>query len=343
MERVTLKHIATKAGVSVSAVSLALSGKGNISEQQQNRIRKLADDMGYVPNPLLASLASKRFRSGNQALGTLVAALEFPVSESGGGGNQYGSEIARCAKELGYQLKRMNLAEIHSYNDVSQTLYRCGMQGIIVTGQPPKEFFADQDRWKHFAIVQCGRFRSSLPFHTVRSDIFRSVKTIFNALAAARYQRIGFAMGSHHDIMEDDEARLGAALGMLHFHARETQRIPPFAGYLDDFSGLVDWVNRERPDVVVGFGVGHYYALQQAGFGIPEDIGFASMHLPSRQAKEPAPIAGLTQQTEIIAQQSVVLLDQLIRYNTRGFPEMPRHTLIPSRWVEGGSIRPQTD
>ncbi|MGF1452407.1 MAG: LacI family DNA-binding transcriptional regulator [Opitutales bacterium] len=340
MERVTLKDIAQRAGVSVSAVSLALSGKGNISKQQQERIRKLADELGYVPNPLLASLASKRFRTGDHAKGTLIALLEFPVMEGGPSPNAYHTPLIRYAKELGYQARLMDLPEIERYRDLPQMLYRCGMQGVIATGQPPPEMFADPERWKHFAMVQCGRYRSSLPFHTVRSDIFRSIKLIFQTLRDRGYQRIGFAPGRHRVVMEDDEARLGAALAMLHFQVPKAHYIPPYEKEFADKDCFLEWARREEPEVVVTFGVGQYYDLIAAGFRIPEDLGVACLHGFSRPlSSNGVRVAGLVQQTDIIAEQSLILLDQLIRYNTRGFPEMPRHTLIPSRWIEGETVK----
>lgn len=59
---VTMREIAHKAGVSVSTVSLVLSGKdsGRVNTKDAARIRQLAHDMGYTMNPLARSLRTNR-------------------------------------------------------------------------------------------------------------------------------------------------------------------------------------------------------------------------------------------------------------------------------------------
>lgn len=48
---VTLKDIAERAGVSMMTVSRVMNGKeGKVSEKTAERIRTLADEMGYIPN-----------------------------------------------------------------------------------------------------------------------------------------------------------------------------------------------------------------------------------------------------------------------------------------------------
>ncbi|MGE9270632.1 MAG: LacI family DNA-binding transcriptional regulator [Verrucomicrobiales bacterium] len=337
MAKVTLKDIAEKAGVSVSAVSLALGGKGSISKRQRERIHEIADELGYVPNPLLSSLAAKRFRSGGYATGIPIALLEYSMENVRP--SIYRSEIIRVAKQLGYQVRLITKEELKEYNDLSKTLYRSGVQGVIVTGQPCDEFVNRSEAWEHFSLVQCGRLRTTAPIHTVRSDIFRSIKLVYSKLLEKGYQRIGFAMGRHPDILEDDEARIGAALGLMQLHAKPQNIIQPYSGQHADETRFKTWVDKEQPDVIIGFGISQYYNLLKFGYSIPKDFGFASLHLHLHDREnQPITFAGLLQNTNKIAEQSVVLLDQLIRYNSRGFPDIPQHTLIPSSWVEGDTL-----
>jgi DNA-binding LacI/PurR family transcriptional regulator len=58
-KRVTIREVADVAGVSPAAVSYALRGI-QVSEETQERVRKVADEMGYEANPIARALASGR-------------------------------------------------------------------------------------------------------------------------------------------------------------------------------------------------------------------------------------------------------------------------------------------
>jgi LacI family transcriptional regulator len=60
--RVGITDVASAAGVSISTVSLALNegGRGRISPDTRDRIRRLAESMGYVPNRLARGLRMQR-------------------------------------------------------------------------------------------------------------------------------------------------------------------------------------------------------------------------------------------------------------------------------------------
>lgn len=57
---VTLKQIAERCGVSVSTVSKALNGAEDVSRSTITRVRKAAEEMGYVPNAAARALKTSR-------------------------------------------------------------------------------------------------------------------------------------------------------------------------------------------------------------------------------------------------------------------------------------------
>ena len=60
MERATLKDIAAKAKVSITAVSRALNGYDDIGEETRNRIIEIARELNYQPNFAARSLVTQR-------------------------------------------------------------------------------------------------------------------------------------------------------------------------------------------------------------------------------------------------------------------------------------------
>ena len=53
---VTLKQVAAAAGVSLAAVSYALRGHGKVAVATRRRVTAAARQLGYRPNPRVASL-----------------------------------------------------------------------------------------------------------------------------------------------------------------------------------------------------------------------------------------------------------------------------------------------
>ncbi len=57
---ITRKDIAERAGVSVSVVSRALNNSGYVEGEKKKKILQIAEELGYSPNPVAMSLASRR-------------------------------------------------------------------------------------------------------------------------------------------------------------------------------------------------------------------------------------------------------------------------------------------
>ncbi len=340
MNRVSLRAIARKAGVSVPTVSLALRGKGTISKQRAAEIRALADAMGYRPNPLLASLASRRFSAAKSLQGTPIAIFEFPPVPGAppAGASLYESPLLEAARNLGYAPTVFQWPTEETPARLYRQLYSRMTQGIIVTGSADLRTFGQEFDWSGFSVVQCARYLIDSPFHTVRPNIFQAVKLAFTQLLERGYRRIGFAVGRHAIILEDDEDRHGTAIALEMAHLRKPDRVPVYVGSIHDREAFQRWYRTHKPDVVVGFTAAHYWFLRELGLQIPRDVGFVALHTtPTDQSVS---YAGLNQNVAEIARQSVFLLDQLIRQHECGTVEHPIQVLIPSTWIEGQTIRP---
>jgi len=94
----TLQDVARAAGVDRSAVSYALSGKGNLSAQTRARIITRAQELGYRPNLLARSLIKQR----THTIGLVVADVTNPY---------YGAvaqAVQRAAYGSGYRAMIVN-------------------------------------------------------------------------------------------------------------------------------------------------------------------------------------------------------------------------------------------
>lgn len=100
---VSMKEIARSCGVSVATVSKALSDKADISKATRDKVRKVAEEMGYTLNASARALKTNR---------TYNIGVLFVDSMAAGLAHEYFSEILesfkKAAEENGYDITFIN-------------------------------------------------------------------------------------------------------------------------------------------------------------------------------------------------------------------------------------------
>ncbi|MBO4769499.1 MAG: LacI family DNA-binding transcriptional regulator [Clostridia bacterium] len=91
---VTLKDIANKAGITPASASLALNGKRGVSEETRERVRRIADEMEYVPNANAQNLA----RRSTRCVGLILPDLSNPFFAC------FAEFVNRHLENIGYSL-----------------------------------------------------------------------------------------------------------------------------------------------------------------------------------------------------------------------------------------------
>ena len=85
----TIKEVAKEAGVSIAAVSYALNGTGNVSEETKNRIMQAVKKLNYLPNENARNLRKRRKTSIGLFLKDFVVGFYGVLLESA---------VAACVK-----------------------------------------------------------------------------------------------------------------------------------------------------------------------------------------------------------------------------------------------------
>lgn len=330
--RPTLADVGRAAGVSPGAVSLILREGGRFSAETRARVKRQARELGYRPDPILASYRTGKFkrRSASQA----VPLAYISGVPEGGSGRRDGLRMAReRAEALGYTLSSYPLDQSTTPRRLGDVLFARGVRGILLGPLYGVRELPDLG-WERFACVCTPRPFFKVPFDVVRHRLVEPVCDAFEEVMRRGYRRIGFdvqihrSWGSYHP---DDRERHAAAL-----YCREQlpkrHRIPIHAGRASESSGFQEWLRRHEPEAVISTMQSRRVLIEQAGFRVPGSVAFVGVALqPGAGARD----TGYLVAPDLDRARAVEILDDHVRRNLIGPRATPMEHLPFLCWNEG--------
>jgi LacI family transcriptional regulator len=331
-----LLAVAKRAGVSPSTVSRALHGHPLLSPETVERVRAVANELGYNANPIISDVM-RRVRGGGklQQLGT-IAYLTLHDARFGWRKNPTYSNFLEGAKrrafDLGFLLEPIWAREPHlTAPRLTSILKTRGIAGVIVGPRPTLPPLALLD-WSQFSTASVGVPLPGLHLHQAGSHHMRLMEHLFSALETRGYRRVGLALLEVQ--MSRTERGWLSAWAYYQSHLPAARRVPLLALPSPEPKLLSRWLKAHRPDAVIGL---HEVLdlLLKLGLKLPHDLSFA--HL-SRPGGPNAP-AGMDQKPRQIGAAAVDLVVNQIFSNQRGLPATPSFLLIEGEWRDGWTAR----
>lgn len=179
--RVTIRHVAEKAGVAVGTVSRVLKGADTVAPDIAERVRAAIAELRYVP-----SLAAQSLRGqGSRTIGCIVPDVS----------NRLYAQVVDAVKDAvrarGYSIIVMNTGHVVDREVRSiETAMRWDVEGLILVGgfedRPEVEALLGR---LGFPLVQIDRARADTT--TVRVDHGKGLREAIGYLLAAGHRRIG--------------------------------------------------------------------------------------------------------------------------------------------------------
>ena len=128
---VSIKDVASHAGVAISTVSKVLNNYPNVSSETKKKVNKAIAELGFVPNAIAAALSSKK--SGRIALLMNLNTQTQAIDEIG---MQYMAGAIRQAKEYNLDLVTVFFSMIQdmSYEEITRYFLSQNIAGIIICG-----------------------------------------------------------------------------------------------------------------------------------------------------------------------------------------------------------------
>lgn len=323
--RVTSVDVAHRAGVSQSTVSLVFSGKGRgrVSAATQEKVRRVARELGYRPN-----VAAQALRLGSsRAVALLVPDVTNPFFARVLRGAQ------RAAHEAGYTVALVDTGNDRRWEEQSFEALRAGpVDGYLLFEVMPPEGLSPDEQ---VVLIESRAPRRS----SVRFDSEGGAAAAFEHLLELGHRRIGhlaadFDAPTFH-LREDARRRVLSGAGL------DPDALPRAVTQItiDDARDAAGPLLDEEPtavfcdDDVVAAGL--YLAARERGLRIPRDlsvIGFDDMDFA--RVLEPA-LTTVALDAELLGATAFGLLEERMG---GGRPRRP--VVLPAELVVRGSTGP---
>ncbi len=155
-----MKDVAKAANVHQTTVSLALNNDPRIAKATRKKIQKIAQEMGYAPDPVLSSLVSYRRDKRKPRLDESIA-LIFDITEPQVFDNsEYLPTIKSITKErakvIGYKVEVFFKGiDFSSSEMLDRVLKARGIRGVLLGAIYDPDTRIDLD-WNSFSVVKIG-------------------------------------------------------------------------------------------------------------------------------------------------------------------------------------------
>lgn len=185
MSRVSIKDIASAAGVSYATVSRALNDNPAISQEVRTRIQGLAKSMGYTPNALAQGLISRHTNS----IGLVITTISDPFFVDILNGVD---DVAQDAN-ISVFLATSNNDPDREIN-IIETLNRRRVDGVIVAASRISREYAQRLKQVHIPVVMINNQAEggSQNLHSIGIDDYFGGRLAMQHLLDLGHRRIGY-------------------------------------------------------------------------------------------------------------------------------------------------------
>ena len=267
-----ISEIARMAGVSSAAVSRYING-GSISEEKKQRIKKVIEETGYVPNPTARSLRQQRTdgigvivpKFNSDSVSNLIEGVSTVLSKSG-----YLAVFDNAENDEKRELEYMRLMQESRFAGIL-------LMGTVFTAKHIAFF-----RESSMPIVVCGQNNPNVTcvYHNDKG----AAKEITRYMLQKGRLKLAYIGAVERDISVGLNRREGVeeALREAGLDPGTLVRTQVFFTVDDGYKGMNDILDGGYvPDGIIcatdTLAVGAIKALRERGFSIPKDVSVAGI------------------------------------------------------------------
>lgn len=332
---VSMREIARRAGVSVSAVSLALRNQPRVSEAERNRIQTLAHEMGYRRDPEVARLMEHLRTQRSARRGSSLAVIIPELDREGLAGYSPLTEIVKGirkqADEAGFETELFFLTDRGmTPARLRDILIARSIKGVIMAPYAGGVGTIDMEM-TGFCGATAGYSIVRPQLNRACPNYLQMMDELIDHLQRLHFHRIGFIMTYHrggigHKLLTSSYLYYQSLLPPV-------EQIPILPLEHVNQREIASWLQAHKPEVVIGSGR-VFNLLQGMGLAIPGDLYFANLDLsePPRQG------AGMDHRYQLVGSETVKLVLTQFTLNLTGVPESPKVVLVDSHRRDGFTL-----
>lgn len=189
-ERYTIRDVAALAGVSNATVSYVLSGKKKISEETRQRVLKVIEEVGFVPDLNARGLSGKD---------TKLIGIVIPQTEPGSTLMFHNTFYSELLGSIEFATRRKGYHVLISATDMTRDYLNLikerNLAGVIIVGTYESRFWA-QLKELEVPVVLVDSYCKNDWFHAIRIDDEYACFCETEYLIKRGHKRIAFASGS---------------------------------------------------------------------------------------------------------------------------------------------------
>ncbi len=345
-DSINMQKVAEIAGVHRTTVSMALKNNPKIPQSTRKRIQKIANDMGYRPNPMVSALMSQRRSNSKLAAQSAIAFVtnwetKFAWKNISSKYNKIYKGAKEQANLLGYNLEHIWLKEPGmTTRRVTKIMQTRGIYGIVVAPVSRRLFVENKAYenlnvdWDQFTSVAVGYTPPKPAINRVVHDYFHAMRRAIHECSKLGYSRFGLVL--EEGIIDAVDHLWHAALLIEDYQAKRTM-IPPLfikAFRKNAWQEIVPWFRRHKPEIIISLHPESFSdILKDSAIRVPQDVGLVSL-----DKSEDTHFAGIQQEAQRIGIAAIELLVGQIHQNKIGIPAFPQHLLIQGEWSPGSTI-----
>jgi LacI family transcriptional regulator len=345
----SMAAIAKRADVAKSTVSMALRNDPRITAGQRKRIQKVAAQMGYQTNALVARLMAELRKSRKQKYLASLAVINVwkpPVEANLETSNtkSWLQGFEDRATQMGYSIDRFWLNEPDiTPARLARILEARNIQGVIFFGVRDDDYLNNASAiWTRFPSVVIGAHLRMPPLSFVVNDHYYAAAQACRQLTAAGYRRIGIVLDRWLDNVVEHRYVAGFfatledtanAVPPLFFESAQPGENTPRSAHRKQFAA---WVRKYRPDACLCVNAFLLEWLKDLGLSAPREIGFALLDLPEDLKGR---VAGMDPRSRETAKKAIDVLVAQLHRGEFGIPEIQTGTMTENQWTPGDTIR----